>query len=130
MTAEEGLVMDTMAGGGRYVLGSALEGAPVKLEGGRTVGHVKDGLVVITDADAIKTLKAGEPLGVSVGPMDRETWSVETAALYAPPEEATWPRSPDCRDGNCSKCDGTAWDLEADALTFCLHDCHPAAVLR
>jgi hypothetical protein len=27
--------------------------------------------------------------------------------------------SPDCRDGNCGKCDGVAWDLEADAPTDC-----------
>jgi hypothetical protein len=27
--------------------------------------------------------------------------------------------SPDCRDGNHSKCDSTAWDIEADALTTC-----------
>lgn len=29
------------------------------------------------------------------------------------------PRSPDCRDGNHGKCDGTAWDLDHDALTRC-----------
>jgi hypothetical protein len=27
--------------------------------------------------------------------------------------------SPDCRDGNCTKCDGVAWDLVADAPTDC-----------
>jgi hypothetical protein len=27
--------------------------------------------------------------------------------------------SPDCRDGNCVKCDGNAWDREADQLTAC-----------
>lgn len=27
--------------------------------------------------------------------------------------------SPDCRDGNCTKCDGIAWDLVADAPTSC-----------
>ena len=32
--------------------------------------------------------------------------------------------SPDCRDGNCIKCDGTAWDLEQDQVTHCAHDCH------
>lgn len=27
--------------------------------------------------------------------------------------------SPDCRDGNCSKCDGNAWDMLRDKLTAC-----------
>lgn len=27
--------------------------------------------------------------------------------------------SPDCRDGNCVKCDGDAWDFDADKLTTC-----------
>lgn len=27
--------------------------------------------------------------------------------------------SPDCRDGNHNKCDGTAWDLQTDAETRC-----------
>jgi hypothetical protein len=27
--------------------------------------------------------------------------------------------SPDCRDANCGKCDGVAWDLVADAPTDC-----------
>lgn len=27
--------------------------------------------------------------------------------------------SPDCRDGNCIKCDGNAWDEDADQLTAC-----------
>jgi hypothetical protein len=27
--------------------------------------------------------------------------------------------SPDCRDGNCGKCYGEAWDLEADAPVEC-----------
>jgi hypothetical protein len=33
------------------------------------------------------------------------------------------PLSPDCRDGNCHKCDGIAWDEKADDYTHCLHDC-------
>lgn len=32
---------------------------------------------------------------------------------------ATYVLSPDCRDGNCSKCNGDAWDLERDCLTRC-----------
>lgn len=27
--------------------------------------------------------------------------------------------SPECRDGNHGKCDGVAWDLEADAPADC-----------
>jgi hypothetical protein len=42
------------------------------------------------------------------------------------------PLSPDCRDGNHSKCDGVAWDIEADRTTFCLcPECgHPAKDLE
>lgn len=29
------------------------------------------------------------------------------------------PISPDCRDGNCQKCDSQAWDLETDAPAAC-----------
>ena len=29
------------------------------------------------------------------------------------------PLSPDCRDGNHHKCDGTAWDIERDEPTGC-----------
>lgn len=32
--------------------------------------------------------------------------------------------SPDCRDGNCYKCNGSAWDLAADQTTECGCDCH------
>lgn len=38
---------------------------------------------------------------------------------------ATWPRSPDCRDVNCHKCPGEAWDLERDQPVACRCDCHP-----
>ena len=34
------------------------------------------------------------------------------------------PRSPDCRDGNCRKCDGQAWDETTDALASCGCTCH------
>lgn len=32
--------------------------------------------------------------------------------------------SPDCRDENCHKCDGRAWDEITDEPTFCECDCH------
>lgn len=32
--------------------------------------------------------------------------------------------SPDCRDGNHQKCNGDAWDLEADGITDCRCGCH------
>lgn len=66
--------MDSLVGGGRYMLGPALDGAPAKLDG-RTVGHVKDGRVVITDEAAQRLLRRGESLGLSIGPVDREGWS-------------------------------------------------------
>ncbi|URC18088.1 hypothetical protein QEO76_gp49 [Arthrobacter phage Cole] len=31
--------------------------------------------------------------------------------------------SPDCRDGNHTKCDGVAWDLELDGPSACECDC-------
>jgi hypothetical protein len=37
---------------------------------------------------------------------------------------ATWPRSPECRDMDCGKCYGAAWDLERDEEVACQHDCH------
>lgn len=32
--------------------------------------------------------------------------------------------SPDCRDGNHQKCDGTAWSLELDDRVQCDDGCH------
>lgn len=32
--------------------------------------------------------------------------------------------SPDCRDENCHKCDGRAFDDAADEITDCEHECH------
>lgn len=32
--------------------------------------------------------------------------------------------SNDCRDGNCRKCYGDAWNEEIDALDACTHECH------
>lgn len=32
--------------------------------------------------------------------------------------------SPDCRDNNHIKCDGTAWDTEQDHLCECFCQCH------
>lgn len=34
------------------------------------------------------------------------------------------PHSPDCRDRNCRKCDGQAWDDTTDALASCGCTCH------
>lgn len=36
--------------------------------------------------------------------------------------------SPDCRDGKCGACVGTAWDVDADDLTGCTCACHTEAV--
>jgi hypothetical protein len=64
-----------MAGGAHYLLGRILEGAPVKTEDGRTVGHVEDGLMVVTDPDAIAPLKAGTPVTLSIGTVEPpEDW--------------------------------------------------------
>lgn len=35
--------------------------------------------------------------------------------------------SPDCSAGKCGACIGTAWDLDADGLTNCAHECHAPA---
>lgn len=35
--------------------------------------------------------------------------------------------SPDCRDGKCGACIGTAWDMDADEMTNCTHECHAPA---
>jgi hypothetical protein len=40
--------------------------------------------------------------------------------------------SPDCRDGNCAKCDGNAWDPDKDQITACQckhHQDHETAAL-
>lgn len=67
MIGPEGVRLDQLAGGVNYMLGAMLEGAPVKWDG-RTVGHVQDGKITITDPDALKALDAGEPMEVSISP--------------------------------------------------------------
>lgn len=42
--------------------------------------------------------------------------------IYLIPDPAGWHLSPDCRDGNCSKCPGDAWDMLKDMPTSCT--CH------
>ena len=37
--------------------------------------------------------------------------------------------SPDCRDGNYQKCNGTAWDEAGDEPTVCQHPSHHPAFL-
>lgn len=32
--------------------------------------------------------------------------------------------NPECRDGNCHKCDGSGWDEMADAPGVCTCTCH------
>lgn len=34
-------------------------------------------------------------------------------------QQTAGPLSPDCRDGNHHKCDGTAWDEATDDITGC-----------
>lgn len=36
--------------------------------------------------------------------------------------------SPDCRDGKCKACIGTAFDFDTDELTGCTCECHTEAV--
>lgn len=63
------MVMDTMAGGGHYMLGPIMEGAPVSHVEFGVIGHVEGGKVRITDPGVLESLAAGEPLEVSVGPV-------------------------------------------------------------
>lgn len=54
---------------------------------------------------------------VSLAP-EYPDWDTEADA----PDPRPWILSPDCRDGNCSKCNGDAWDLMKDMPTSCT--CH------
>lgn len=69
-----------------------------------------------------------------VDPKTDPLWQAATGKIVDPsegPQEGvklpTWPRSPDCRDVNCHKCPGEAWDLERDQAVDCKCDCHPHA---
>lgn len=72
------LVVDVLEDGAVYRMGPALEGGVVTLVGdpARVVGHVEDGLVVITDPRALSVLRRGMAMGLSVRPLPPADWSV------------------------------------------------------